>query len=135
MKRAQAVKPEQTSPNRTVVDYGGEGGRRVITKLLQQALPFVTRVGADPGDSDELRLQKSSLVLGALMFIVAGALWGVLYFLFGQRLAGSIPLAYAIFSFLSVIAFHLTRQYRFFLFSQLLLILFLPFLLMLALGG
>lgn len=107
----------------------------MIQKLLQQTLPLVARVGANPGDTDELRLQKSSLVLGALMFIVAGALWGVLYFLFGQTLAGLIPLSYVVVSSLSVLVFHLTRQYRFFLFSQLLLILFLPFLLMIALGG
>lgn len=107
----------------------------MIQKLLQQTLPLVARVGANPGDTDELRLQKSSLVLGALMFIVAGVLWGVLYFLFGQTLAGLIPLSYVVVSSLSVLVFHLTRQYRFFLFSQLLLILFLPFLLMIALGG
>jgi guanylate cyclase len=69
------------------------------------------------------------------MFIVAGALWGIVYFLFGEPLAGSIPLSYAIISFLSVILFHRTRRYDWFLFSQLVLILLLPFLLMIALGG
>ncbi|MCL5998090.1 MAG: adenylate/guanylate cyclase domain-containing protein [Chloroflexi bacterium] len=107
----------------------------MIQKLLRQALALVARVGVDPMDSDDVRLQKSSLVLGSLMFIVAGALWGILYFLFGQPLAGSIPLSYAIISFLSVIIFHLTRRYDLFLFSQLLLTLLLPFLLMVALGG
>ena len=107
----------------------------MIQHLIQQTLPFVSRVGFDSNDTDEVRLQKSSLVLGSFMFIVAGALWGILYILFGEPLAGWIPLSYAIFSSLSVIAFHLTRRYRFFLFSQLLLILFLPFLLMAALGG
>ena len=42
---------------------------------------------------------------------------------------------YAVVSLLSVIVFHLTRQYNFLRFSQLLLILVLPFLLMIALGG
>jgi len=107
----------------------------MIQRLIQRTLPFVSRVGFDPNDTDEVRLQKSSLVLGSFMFIVAGSLWGILYILFGEALAGWIPLSYAIFSSLSVIAFHLTRRYRFFLFSQLLLILFLPFLLMTALGG
>lgn len=107
----------------------------MIQRLIQQALPLVARIGADPLDSDEMRVQKSSLALGSVMFIIAGALWGILYFLFGQPLAGSIPLSYAIFSLLSVIVFHLTRRYKIFLFSQLLLILFLPFLLMIALGG
>jgi guanylate cyclase len=103
--------------------------------MIQQGLPLVARVGVDPRDGDEVRLQNSSLVLGSLMFIVAGASWGILYFLFGQPLAGAIPFSYAIISFLSVIVFHLTRRFDLFLFSQLVLILLLPFLLMIALGG
>jgi adenylate cyclase len=107
----------------------------LIQKLIQQTLPLVARIGVDSNDSDDVRLQKSLLVLGSFMFIAAGTLWGILYFLFGHFVAGSIPLSYAVVSSLSVIVFHLTRRYRFFLFSQLLLILFLPFLLMIALGG
>ena len=106
-----------------------------MQRLIQEMLPLVAGIGADPNDSDEVRLQKSSLVLGSAMFIIAGALWGILYFLFDEPIAGAIPFSYAVVSFLSVIVFHLTRQYRLFLFSQLLLILFLPFLLMIALGG
>jgi len=107
----------------------------LIQKLIQHTLPFMARIGVAPEDSDEVRLRKSSLVLGSVMFILAGALWGALYFLFGEPLAGAIPLSYAIISCVSIILFHLTRRYDFFLFSQLLLILFLPFLLMVALGG
>jgi guanylate cyclase len=107
----------------------------VIETLLQQILPRVARIGADPEDSDEARLQKTLLTLGSLMFIGAGTLWGVLYFSFGEYIAGVIPLGYALVSCLSLLIFHLTRNYRYFLFSQLLLVLFLPFLLMIALGG
>jgi guanylate cyclase len=107
----------------------------MIQKIFQRALPVVARVGVDAQDSDVVRLQKSLLTLGSLMFLAAGAAWGVLYFLFGQPLAGSIPLSYAIISFLSMILFHFTRRFNVFLFSQLLLILLLPFLLMIALGG
>jgi len=107
----------------------------LIQKLIQQTQPLAAQVGADPKDTDEVRLQKSLLVLGSFMFIIAGALWGILYFLLGEPIAGMIPLIYALVSFLSVIAFHLTHRYNLFLFSQLLLILVLPFLLMIALGG
>jgi len=107
----------------------------LIQTLIQQTLPLVARIGADPKDSHEVRLQKSLFVLGSFMFIIAGALWGVCYLLFGEPIAGSIPLAYVAVSCLSIIAFHVTRSYGFFLFSQLLLILILPFLLMIALGG
>lgn len=69
------------------------------------------------------------------MFIAAGVIWGIIYFSFGEYIAGSIPLGYALFSILSLTFFHLTRRYRLFLFVQLLLMLLLPFLLMIALGG
>jgi adenylate cyclase len=106
-----------------------------MQRLLRQILPLIARIGSDPADSDEIRLQKTLLVLGSMMFIAAGALWGLIYFSFGEYIAGSIPLGYAIISILSVIVFHLTHRYQTFLFTQLLLILFLPFLLMIALGG
>ncbi len=107
----------------------------LLQGLIRQTVPLIGRIGVDLNDSEDARLQKSSLVLGSIMFIFAGALWGILYFLFGQWIAGSIPLSYAVISFFSVIVYHFTRRYRFFVFSQLLLILFLPFLLMIALGG
>jgi guanylate cyclase len=103
--------------------------------LLQQILPRISQIGRDPNDSGEVQLQKTLSVLGSFMFIAAGTLWGFIYFSFGEYIAGVIPLGYAIFSSLSVIVFHRTRRYKPFLFTQLLLILFLPFLLMIALGG
>lgn len=95
----------------------------------------VARIGADPTDDDDLRLQKSLLVLCAFPFMVAGVAWGLMYVLFGEPLAGAIPLTYSFISFLSIIHFGLTRRYQFFRFSQLLLILLLPFFLMMTLGG
>jgi hypothetical protein len=93
------------------------------------------KIGRNIDDAQDIRLQKSLLVAGSFMFIAAGALWGIAYILLKEPVAGMIPLSYAIVSFLSVIHFSLTRQYRFFRASQLVLILVLPFLLMVALGG
>jgi guanylate cyclase len=98
-------------------------------------LPFVARIGSDPNDDDDIRLQKSLLVICAFPFMLAGVIWGLLYILFNEPLAGAIPLGYAIVSLLSIIYFGRTRQYQLFRFSQLTLILLLPFLLMMALGG
>jgi guanylate cyclase len=106
-----------------------------MQSLFHDFFGLLSRFGANPNDGDDVRLQKSLLVIGALMFIVAGALWGLTYIFFGELLAGSIPLGYAAVSLLSLITFGLTHRYRFFRFSQLLLILLLPFLLMAALGG
>ncbi|OHC64284.1 MAG: hypothetical protein A3H93_14040 [Rhodocyclales bacterium RIFCSPLOWO2_02_FULL_63_24] len=69
------------------------------------------------------------------MFIFAGVLWGLLYIGFGEPLAGAIPLGYAGISLISVALFGATGRYELFRTSQFLLILLLPFLLQLALGG
>jgi guanylate cyclase len=112
-----------------------KAGRTFLKDLAERVLPLAGTIGIDPDDSDEMRLRKTLLVLGSFMFIAAGMLWGILYFSFGEFIAGSIPFGYAIFSSLSVVVFHLTHRHRLFLFTQLLLILLLPFLLMIALGG
>jgi len=67
--------------------------------------------------------------------MIAGTGWGVMYLLFGEKLAGMIPLSYALVSLASLVYFGLTRKFRVFRFSQLLLILLLPFALMISLGG
>ena len=112
-----------------------ERGDELIRNFIQRTLLLVARIGADPNDDDDIRLQKSLLVICAFPFMLAGVLWGLLYIFANEPLAGAIPLGYAIVSLLSIIYFGQTRQYQFFRFSQLLLILLLPFLLMVALGG
>jgi guanylate cyclase len=107
----------------------------MMRKMFQRMLPSMARIGADPNDDDNIRLQKTLLVVCAFPFMVAGVAWGSLYISFGEPLAGAIPLSYSIISMLSIINFGRTRQYRFFRFSQLSLILLLPFFLMIALGG
>ena len=107
----------------------------MITETGTSPLSMISRIGARINDAEDLRLQKSLLVAGSLMFITAGAVWGIIYLLIGETLAGWIPLSYAFVSLTSFILFHLTGHYRLFRTSQLVLILLLPFLLMLALGG
>ena len=102
---------------------------------MNKSIAWVVRIGRDPEDDDDIRLQKSLLTVCALPFAFAGAIWAVTYILLGELLAGIIPLSYAVISLLSIIHFGLTRRYHFFRFSQLTLILLLPFLLMMALGG
>src|SRR3990172_12311394 len=53
----------------------------------------------------------------------------------GEPAAGLIPLFYAVVSALTIAHYRATRRYRFFRFSQLLLILLLPVALQVALGG
>ncbi len=94
----------------------------MIQSLSSNVLPLIARLGADPDDGDDERLRKTLLVSGAFMFVCAGILWGLMYIAFGERLAGSIPLSYAAISLLSIVVFGFTRRYRFFRFSQLIVI-------------
>ena len=98
-------------------------------------LSRISSIGASPGDPEDIRLWKSLLVISAFPFMISGIAWGIIYFLFGEQIAGLIPLSYVVFSMISVIWFGITRRFSFFRFSQLLLILLLPFTLMIALGG
>jgi len=106
-----------------------------MKQFANNVILSVARIGADSNDEDDVRLKKSLLVLGSVLFMFAGFIWGIMYYSHGARLAGAIPFSYGIVSLLSIILFAVTRRYRIFRFSQLIFILFLPFLLMLALGG
>lgn len=107
----------------------------MIRRWTQQILTAVARIGSDPNDDDDLRLQKSLLVLSSFPFMAAGIAWGLMYYLFNEPLAGAIPFTYGLISLVSVLYFKWSHQYRIFRFSQLVLILLLPFFLMTALGG
>jgi adenylate cyclase len=104
-------------------------------ETLSAPFTSILKIGENQEDPQDIRLQKSLLVGGTAMSIAAAVIWGILYILLGETVAGFIPLTYALISLLSILLFSLTREYRFFRTSQLVLILVLPFLLMLALGG
>ena len=106
-----------------------------MKRLIKSVLTWLVQIGSDPNDDDDVRLRKSVLVVGAFPFAFAGIAWGLMYFLFGAPLAAAIPFSYGVISLLSIWHFGLTRRYHLFRFSQLLLILLLPFLLMATLGG
>ena len=103
--------------------------------MIQKTLSYVAQIGVNSEDPDEIRLQKTLLVVIAIMVIPAAVLWGIVYLIFGEGLAASIPLSYAVISSLSIFIFSRTKRYQFYRFSQLFLIVLLPFMLMVALGG
>jgi len=86
-------------------------------------------------DSDDIKLKKTMLTFIAIGIATMAIFWGALYIYTGYTLAGSIPLSYAVISFGSVYLFWRSKRFVFFRFSQLLLILLLPFGLMWSLGG
>jgi guanylate cyclase len=100
-----------------------------------EAFERIGRLGSDPADSDDVRRKKRYLVASAVLVLPAGLIWGLIYFAFGEPVAGAIPLGYSVFSAVSIAAFARTRSFGVFRALQLLFILLLPFLLQIALGG
>jgi len=102
---------------------------------LQRITSSALQIGADPNDSEETRQRKRLLVASVLLILPTGPIWGGIYLLFGERMAGILPLVWALLSLLNLWVFSRTRRYETFRFFELLLILLIPWLLMLALGG
>ena len=102
---------------------------------LQHWIDQMANAGSLPSDTTEQRLRKAVLVFLAGVYSIAGILWGIAYLALDLPLSGSIPLGYAAVSGGSLYYFFRTKHYRFFRFSQLLLILILPFSLQFSLGG
>lgn len=102
---------------------------------LSRAAAWLATVGVNEGDDDELRLHKSLLFAASAMVGVAAIVWGVTYLVLSEPFAASIPLGYAALSAVSMTLFARLRRYRLFRTGQLALMLVLPFLLSLALGG
>lgn len=92
-------------------------------------------IGAQPADEVELRTQKRVLVMLSALIAFLAIFWSALYLAFDEPLAATIPFTYTLAVAVSLAAFAKTRRYRAFRFSQLSLILLLPFFLQLALGG
>jgi adenylate cyclase len=86
-------------------------------------------------DSPDERIRKAALLLSVLLITALAVVWVVTYWLLGLEVSAAIPLGYQVVSLASVAIFLRTKRYRLFRFSQLLLMLVLPFVLQLSLGG
>jgi adenylate cyclase len=95
----------------------------------------LANAGALPGDSQEMRLRKASLVLSSLLITGLSFVWVILYFIKGLTLSGSIPLAYQVVSATTIVFFFVTKRFRVFRASQLSMMLILPAALQWSLGG
>ena len=85
----------------------------------------LARIGADPGDEEELRQKKSLLVLLAVLIAPVSVVWGILYLALGSWV-GIAPLVYCAISVASLVVFARTRNFGFLLMVQLLDILIAP---------
>jgi len=103
--------------------------------MWQWLLRTVENVGADPADGEEIRIQKRMLVAVTGIVTMFAVVWGVVYWLLGEPVAGVIPLGYSVLTAINLVVFSRTKRYRLFRTTQLLLLLVLPFALQFVLGG
>ena len=95
-------------------------------------LPDTGRLSSD---MEEQRLRKVVLLLLACIYTALGILWGSAYLALGFPFSGSIPLAYSVLSGAALLYFLRSKHYGILCYSQLILILLLPFFLQWSLGG
>jgi guanylate cyclase len=95
----------------------------------------VLAIGADPRDTADERFQKRLLVGVALLILPVGFLWGCLYWAVGEHGVALTPWAYVTGSASSLVVFARTRDFAFLRTAQLALILVLPALGTIMLGG
>ena len=102
---------------------------------MHQALDRVLSIGADPADSSEDRFRKRLLVGIAFLILPFGVVWGALYWAVGEPAVALTPWGYVTGSIVSLAVFARTRSLAFLRTAQLLLILVVPALGMIMLGG
>jgi len=88
-----------------------------------------------PTDSAVEKTSKGVVLITTIIIAFLAIFWGLSYIALGYLVSGAIPLSYACISFLGISYFLISRRFIFFRFTQLLLILLLPFLLQWSLGG
>jgi adenylate cyclase len=87
-----------------------------------------------PSASDDIRLQRIILLMLAAFSSIAGVVWGLMLFAFGES-AGLYPLVYAILSIPTLIMWKTIARLDYLIRYQLILVTAIPFLFALALGG
>jgi adenylate cyclase len=102
---------------------------------LKQLFYRYAYAGCLPEDTPQIRLQKAIMVIAPTLISFFCIFWVAGYYLLGKPVSAAIPGGYAVFSTASILLFFKTKHYGFFRFSQIFLILCLPFLLQISLGG
>ncbi|HET9085503.1 MAG TPA: hypothetical protein VFN41_13965, partial [Candidatus Limnocylindrales bacterium] len=93
--------------------------------LTHRLIDLAARIGADPADSDEVRLRKTLLVLVSVLILPISLLWGAIYLALGAW-AGLIAWLYLVISVVAIIVFSRTRDTEMFLRVELVDILVAP---------
>lgn len=106
-----------------------------ISSYSKTLLALAARIGLDPSDSDETALRKRLVVVLCAGTLPLTALWSAIYLAVGAPLAAAIPGFYSVFTLINTALFARTRNLGLYRFTQLFLILILPWLVTMSLGG
>jgi adenylate cyclase len=98
-------------------------------------LDLASQVGVEPSDDDETALRKRLAVVLCAGTLPLTVLWSAIYLVAGAPLAAAIPGFYSVFTPINAAVFARTRNLSVYRFSQLFLILILPWLVTMSLGG
>ncbi len=100
-------------------------------------IALLSRIGANPNDSENLRLRKLLFVISVLFFATPPSIiGGIINCTFGEPLAGSLMFTFAALGLLIVVLIKLMPRYYPFLMSfELLNVLVMPYVAFLILGG
>ena len=104
-------------------------------KNRYQLVGRLALIGVTSDDDEHERLAKAVTTLSTCLVSALSTVWVVTYFSLGLPVSASIPLAYQAISIGSLAVFARTKRLRFFRVSQLAMMLMLPFLLQLSIGG
>ena len=105
-----------------------------FARFAQPWLDRAARIGADPRDSDELRLRKALLVGVSVLILPISLAWGAIYLAFGAQ-AGLIAWLYFLVSAGAIAIFSRTRDTEWLLRVEMLALLLAPTISMAFVGG
>ncbi|MEJ2221661.1 MAG: PP2C family protein-serine/threonine phosphatase [Desulfobacterales bacterium] len=72
-------------------------------KVIDFWIERLSNAGSATSDTEEQRLRKAVLIFLAVIYTIAGIVWGLSYLLFGLPVSGGIPLSYSFISAVSLL--------------------------------
>ena len=106
-----------------------------MTSGSTSLLDSLRNAGIGQNDSEELRLNKSLLMLATGLASVASMLWLVIYWSLGPQLSSNLPFAFQILLAVNLGIYLRSGNFDFFRISQLALFLFFPFVVQWSIGN
>ncbi len=106
-----------------------------VMRFSPFSLNFLRNAGIAPGDTEELRLQKTLLVFASGLFCLTSALWLAIYWSLNLRVSMTVPFIFQVLILANLIVYLKTGKFGSFRFSQLVLFLLAPFISQWSMGN